>query len=101
MKNTFINAYRKMGNQMITYNSDGYHASIGKPDHYLPDNIMMSNQIEELVEDLDDSLRIPFKMHFEGFKYHEIAEKTGIKMGTVKSRIHQARKVLIAQINQF
>jgi DNA-directed RNA polymerase specialized sigma24 family protein len=33
-------------------------------------------------------------MHFRGFKYHEIAEKLDIPIGTVKNRIHIARKEL-------
>jgi len=34
-------------------------------------------------------------MHFQGFKYKEIAEKLGIPIGTVKSRIFLARKKLM------
>ena len=34
-------------------------------------------------------------MHFKGFKYKEIADKLGIPIGTVKSRIFIARKKLI------
>jgi DNA-directed RNA polymerase specialized sigma24 family protein len=33
-------------------------------------------------------------MYFEGFKYHEIAENLDIPIGTVKTRIHVARKLL-------
>jgi RNA polymerase sigma-70 factor (ECF subfamily) len=33
-------------------------------------------------------------MHYRGFKYHEIAEKLEIPIGTVKNRIHIARKEL-------
>jgi len=36
----------------------------------------------------------PFMMHYRGFKYHEIAEKLEIPIGTVKNRIHIARKEL-------
>jgi RNA polymerase sigma-70 factor (ECF subfamily) len=31
-------------------------------------------------------------MYFKGFKYHEIAEKLNLPLGTVKSRIFLARK---------
>jgi len=37
---------------------------------------------------------IPFIKYFEGFKYHEIAEELNIPIGTVKTRIHEARKYL-------
>jgi RNA polymerase sigma-70 factor (ECF subfamily) len=33
-------------------------------------------------------------MYFEGHKYHEIAEHLDIPIGTVKTRIHVARKLL-------
>ena len=33
-------------------------------------------------------------MHYRGFKYHEIAIKLNIPIGTVKNRIHIARKIL-------
>jgi DNA-directed RNA polymerase specialized sigma24 family protein len=33
-------------------------------------------------------------MHFQGYKYHEIAEELNIPIGTVKNRIHIARKEL-------
>jgi len=34
-------------------------------------------------------------MHFQGFKYKEIADSLGIPIGTVKSRIFIARKKLM------
>jgi RNA polymerase sigma-70 factor (ECF subfamily) len=33
-------------------------------------------------------------MYFQGFKYHEIAEELNLPIGTVKNRIHIARKDL-------
>jgi RNA polymerase sigma-70 factor (ECF subfamily) len=33
-------------------------------------------------------------MHFEGFKYQEIADELDLPLGTVKSRIFFARKAL-------
>jgi RNA polymerase sigma-70 factor (ECF subfamily) len=33
-------------------------------------------------------------MHFEGYKYQEIADEMNIPIGTVKSRIFIARKML-------
>ena len=38
-------------------------------------------------------------MHHDGFKYHEIADKLGIPIGTVKSRIHQARHRLMDMLS--
>jgi RNA polymerase sigma-70 factor (ECF subfamily) len=51
-----------------------------------------------MVEALDDSIKVPFLMHFEGFKYQEIAEELALPLGTVKSRIFFARKALKEKI---
>jgi RNA polymerase sigma-70 factor (ECF subfamily) len=40
-------------------------------------------------------------MHFQGFKYKEIADKLGIPIGTVKSRIFIARKKLMEALPEF
>jgi RNA polymerase sigma-70 factor (ECF subfamily) len=50
--------------------------------------------INNAVETLDEAYKMPFLMHFKGFKYHEIAQKLSIPIGTVKNRIHIARKEL-------
>lgn len=98
LKNTFINSYRKKSNQMITYDSDDFKVMNGKTDNYAPDNMMMTDHIWGLIEDLDNDLFQPFTMHMEGFKYHEIAEDMNLPLGTVKSRIHQTRKILSSQL---
>lgn len=36
----------------------------------------------------------------QGFAYHEIAEITGLKMGTVKVHLHRARKLLAAELEK-
>ena len=35
-------------------------------------------------------------MYLSGFKYREIAERTGVSLGTIKSRIFHCRKKLKA-----
>ena len=99
LKNTFINSYRKKSNQVISYNSEDYHVMVGDKDNYKPDDILMTGHIQSLIDDLPDSIRIPFEMYVDGFKYHEIAEELNLPIGTVKSRIHQSRKILSKLIN--
>jgi RNA polymerase sigma-70 factor (ECF subfamily) len=98
LKNTFINAYRKKSNQMISYNSEDYKVMTGEADEYTPDNKLMTKYIQNLISNLDDDLSKPFMMHVDGFKYHEIAEEMELPLGTVKSRIHQTRKILASQL---
>jgi RNA polymerase sigma-70 factor (ECF subfamily) len=40
------------------------------------------------------SLQKPFTMNVKGFKYHEIAAILNIPIGTVKTRIFVARRIL-------
>ena len=47
-----------------------------------------------MIEGLEDGIRIPFKRHYQGFKYQEIADEMDLPLGTVKSRIFFARKEL-------
>jgi RNA polymerase sigma-70 factor (ECF subfamily) len=60
-----------------------------------PHAVVSSKELEKIIESLDDDLKTPFKMHNEGYKYKEIADKLGIKVGTVKSRIFLSRKRLM------
>jgi RNA polymerase sigma-70 factor (ECF subfamily) len=98
LKNTFINAYRKKSNQMISYNSEDYKVMIGESDDYTPADILSTQYIQNLISNLDEDISKPFMMHVDGFKYHEIAEEMDLPLGTVKSRIHQTRKILSSQL---
>jgi len=52
-----------------------------------------------MVGNLDDSIKIPFIMHYKGYKYQEIADELDLPLGTIKSRIFFARKELKDVIN--
>lgn len=94
MRNIFINGVRKKSNQMIHCDSDNYKVMSGENYNYTPIDQMMEGQIIQEIENLSDELRKPFKMHLEGYKYREIADECEIPIGTVKSRVFQARKKL-------
>jgi RNA polymerase sigma-70 factor (ECF subfamily) len=57
--------------------------------------------INQAISKLDETYSTPFMLHFKGFKYHEIAEKLEIPIGTVKNRIHLARKELKDSLKQY
>jgi RNA polymerase sigma-70 factor (ECF subfamily) len=40
-------------------------------------------------------------LYFEGYRYHEIAVMLEEPLGTIKSRIHFARKLLKEKISRF
>jgi RNA polymerase sigma-70 factor (ECF subfamily) len=57
-------------------------------------------ELQTMIDSLEDSIRIPFVMHHEGYKYNEIAEMFDLPLGTVKSRIFFARKALKEMIQK-
>jgi RNA polymerase sigma-70 factor (ECF subfamily) len=83
---------------MISYNSEDYKVMIGESDDYTPADILSTQYIQNLISNLDEDISKPFMMHVDGFKYHEIAEEMDLPLGTVKSRIHQTRKILSSQL---
>jgi RNA polymerase sigma-70 factor (ECF subfamily) len=50
---------------------------------------------------LPEIFKTPFLLYFDGYKYHEIAEALNEPLGTIKSRIHFARKLLKEQIKRY
>jgi RNA polymerase sigma-70 factor (ECF subfamily) len=58
--------------------------------------------VEETVEELPEHHRLVFRLReLEGKSYEEIAEITGVNLGTVKSRLHRARNAFAQRIEQF
>lgn len=101
MKNIFINNYRKKvkANTVLDTTDNQYYLNAGS--HAIPNGAeggIMLKELNGMVELLDDSIRVPFLMHFEGFKYQEIADHLDLPLGTVKSRIFFARKELKERI---
>jgi RNA polymerase sigma-70 factor, ECF subfamily len=97
MKNIFINNYRKKvkANTIIDSTDNMFYINSGSN---AVDNgaesTMMMKELSQMIASLDDSIRVPFMMHYNGFKYQEIAEELDLPLGTVKSRIFFARKEL-------
>lgn len=97
MRNLFINNYRKASRKAtITDDSeDLYLLNLPQDSGYeTPDGSLAVQEIHRVIDSFTDDYRVPFSMHLSGYKYAEIAEKTGLPLGTVKSRIFFARKKL-------
>ncbi len=104
MKNTFITNYQRMvrKNTFIdtTDNLHYLNSSSQTIENSAYGKFAMKD-INRAIEKLDDAYKVPFLMHFRGFKYHEIANKLDIPIGTVKNRIHIARKELKDQLKNY
>jgi RNA polymerase sigma-70 factor (ECF subfamily) len=103
MRNIFINNYRRKAKQntifdktpnefMINYNQ----ATI---DNTAEGQIKMK-EIKAALNELPQIFKSPFILYYEGYKYHEIAEMLEEPLGTIKSRIHFARKLLKTQLER-
>jgi RNA polymerase sigma-70 factor (ECF subfamily) len=104
MKNIFINNYRKKvkRNTLIDTTDNMYYinSSASLTENGAEASFVM-NDIQTAILGLSNEFRVPFMMHFKGYKYHEISEKLNLPLGTVKSRIFFARKALKDQLGQY
>lgn len=103
LRNTFINSYRKKRNQN-TYTDDSENqyilGSITSDPETEADSTMNLNTILDNIETIEKSYLDAFMMHFNGYKYDEIAQRMDIPLGTVKSRIFLARKKMVERLKE-
>jgi len=104
MKNIFINNYRrqKKKNTIIDTTDNYYYLNLSGED--LPndgESELNLEDIQKALDKLNHAYRHPFLMHYEGYKYEEIAQELSVPIGTVKSRIHLARKQLKKLLPMF
>jgi RNA polymerase sigma-70 factor (ECF subfamily) len=113
MTNIFINNYRQKSRQPTGVSYDDvddnylYHQiedSRGRetdPEQALFAK-MVDSDVRKAIEELPEDFRMVVILAFlEGFSYEEIAEIADIQLGTVKSRLHRARKLLQKQLWQY
>ena len=78
MKNTFINKYRKDSKTktQLDNTKDLYYLNVADTHTFSsPGSGMEYKEIMALMNELKDIYLIPFKMYFDGYKYHEISEE--------------------------
>lgn len=103
MKNIFINNYRRKTKARTIFDDskDGYFINLPQlsrlPD---PESSFRTKELLTAIDQLPEELGQPLKMYFEGYKYKEIAEKYGLPIGTVKSRIFMARRQIITILRE-
>jgi len=104
MKNTFINNYRRIvkisgvvtkseeiSSANLVYSSTGNKG----------ENKFVMDDIKDAMDKLSEDYYVPFTMYFEGYKYQEIADHLQIPIGTVKTRIHVARRLLKKSLKSY
>ena len=97
MRNIFINNYRRAVRSGVVLDNTQDLIYLNMPQTSgieTPEGSLAVDEISKVINSFGDGYRIPFSLHVQGFKYTEIAEKTGLPLGTVKSRIFFARQRL-------
>jgi RNA polymerase sigma-70 factor (ECF subfamily) len=103
MRNIFINNYRRKSKQNTIFDNSSNDFLIDYQQKSISNDAESNIRIKEIqkaIFELPDIFKQPFMLYFEGFKYHEIADILQEPLGTIKSRIHFARKLLKAQIER-
>lgn len=103
MRNIFINNYRK-NKRFTKVTSDipedimMYQAS-RNPGNAGWNNVRMK-EIKQEMANLPDAYRQSFELYHMGYKYQDIAGILNEPLGTIKSRIHFARKILTSKLDR-
>ncbi len=102
MKNTFINGHRH-GKRTRAVMDRMVDRQLEVRTHRASSNAegsLLQREIQTGLDRLSPTFREPFMRHQAGFKYEEIAQEMSIPLGTVKSRIHEARSRLMRMLEQ-
>ena len=104
MRNIFINNYRRKAKQSTIFDSTPNEYLLNLNQGAVANEAIAGINLKEVqaaIHNLPEIFRNPFLLYFDGFKYHEIADMLGEPLGTIKSRIHFARKLLKSQIQRY
>ena len=104
MRNIFINNYRKtVRDQTFIDQTDNlFHLNLPQDSGFdSTEGNYDLKEIRKIVNSLPKEYRVPFSMYVSGFKYREIADKLGLPLGTVKSRIFFTRQRLQKELKDF
>ena len=104
MRNIFINNYRKIvrDQTFIDQTDNLFHLNLPQDSGFeSTEGNYDLKEIRKIVHSLPKEYRVPFSMYVSGFKYREIADKLGLPLGTVKSRIFFTRQRLQKELKDF
>lgn len=111
MKNTFINTYRKTSKEpdKVDYEEiENFYENI-KPSStdsaHLEKDIydnLLDDEMSEAISSLPEDFRtVIILCDIEGYTYDEIADFVDVPVGTVRSRLHRARKMLFTKLHKY
>lgn len=103
MRNIFINNYRRKAKQKTIFDNTPNEFLLNKQATVVnsAESELRVKEINAAILQLPEIFKTPFMLYFDGYKYNEIAEVLNEPLGTIKSRIHFARKLLKEQVSRF
>lgn len=104
MRNIFINNYRRKAKQAVVFDHTPNDFLLNLNQQAVANQAIAGINLKEVqraVYHLPEIFRNPFLLYFDGYKYQEIAGMLGEPLGTIKSRIHFARKLLKTRIERY
>jgi RNA polymerase sigma factor (sigma-70 family) len=104
MRNIFINNYRRKAKQQTIFDSTPNDFFLNLNQGAVSNEAIAQlnmKEVQSAIFDLPEIFRNPFLLYFDGYKYHEIADLLKEPLGTIKSRIHFARKLLKVQVARY
>lgn len=111
MKNTYINTYRKNTKEpdKVDYEEiENFYENI-KPSStdsaHLEKDIydnLLDDELSDAISSLPEDFRtVVILCDIEGYTYDEIADFVDVPVGTVRSRLHRARKMLFTKLHKY
>jgi RNA polymerase sigma-70 factor (ECF subfamily) len=111
MKNSYINRYRKISREpdKVDYDSIEEFYDTLRPESADSSNLeekffnnLLDDEVSQALQSLPDDFRtVVILCDIEGFTYEEIAEFVDCPIGTVRSRLHRARKMLAQKLTEY
>ena len=104
MRNIFINDYRRKSKQKTIFDNTANDYLINLKQASVSnaaESEIRMKEINTAIHQLPEIFKVPFQLYFDGYKYQEIADVLAEPLGTVKSRIHFARKLLKERLTRY
>jgi RNA polymerase sigma-70 factor (ECF subfamily) len=97
-QHAFINEWRKVRNMPVKLDLDaaGRIQSDNEPNH-----AQMGDEVMNAINTLPNQQRIVLLLDLQDFTYEEMATVLKIRIGTVRSRLHRARKALYVCLSLY
>lgn len=105
IRNCKKNVLHNCKKDFINDDASSFLNDIAEDKKHEPDNIVIRQEEKEAVRDYVSMLKPHYrilveKFYFEDKKYEEIAEELNLPLGTVKGKLHRARKMINKFIGQ-